>query len=102
MVVSRIPESISGWIECGIHILKSGATSGIIQKPSETATMNRLWRLPTKIDAGGQDTDPVGGNHAEHHKPRAAKDGGRQRLDQGAIFGTGRARSGDDPPVTQI
>ena len=43
-----MPESISGWIAWGSHILKSGATSGIIPRPIEIATMKRLLRLVTK------------------------------------------------------
>ncbi|MNP85561.1 hypothetical protein D3C76_1853560 [compost metagenome] len=41
-VASRMPEWISGCSAWGIHWLKSGATIGIIAKPSEMATTKRL------------------------------------------------------------
>ena len=41
----RIPDSISGWMACGIHWRKLGAISGIMPTPIDTATIIALKRL---------------------------------------------------------
>jgi hypothetical protein len=92
IAIGFMPLSISGWMSWGIHCLKFGAISGIMPKPTETATMNRLLRF-LKVDAG-QDADTGRGDHAEHDEARAAEHHGRQRFDQRPSSAPGPARSG--------
>src|SRR3989344_4121568 len=46
----RIPDSISGWMACGIHWRKLGAISGTRPTPMDTATIMALKRLDLKSD----------------------------------------------------
>ena len=43
-----MPDSISGWMLCGIHCEYRGATSGIMPTPMEMATISALCRLCVK------------------------------------------------------
>ena len=97
---SRMPDSISGWMPCGIHCLKLGATSGIMPKPMETATMKRLLRLALKSTAVRMRM-PVAATMPNITRPAPPSTKVGSDSTSAAIFGSRPSTTRMRPPATQ-
>jgi hypothetical protein len=94
-----MPDSISGWMECGIHWRKLGATSGIMPTPMETATIMALLRLCWKSTLDRMRM-PVAATMPNITRPAPPSTTVRHRVDQRAILGSRPSMIRIAPPAT--
>lgn len=95
-----MPDSMIGWIACGIHIRKFGAISGIRPKPTETATTNRLLRDDLKSTVDRMRT-PVAATMPNITRPAPPSTKVGTASTSAPIFGIRPSTIMITPPMTQ-